>query len=83
MIVGRDLALQHTPGSEANKVLKKKTAKNVCQQCGVPEDSLDARQLPVSQAVWRMFMNSCMWAAVRLSKKVSGSVPMCSSQHGC
>ena len=61
--VGRDVARQHIPGSEANH--KENTIRNVCRKCGVPDFTLGIRLSLVNR---RMFMNSCIWASVHLSK---------------
>ena len=66
--IAKDLALHHNPSSEADKVFTIKTMQNACQTFGVPGDSLGIRDVPVNQAMWRVFMNSCMWATVHLSK---------------
>ena len=49
---------------EANLVLKAKVLQNTSRRFDVSS----LHMFPVDQAVWGAFMNSCMWAAVYLSK---------------
>ena len=62
----RDLALKHMDGSKANYVFKEKTLRNLRPKFDVPEHRLG--HCPVNEAMWRIFMNSCVWAAVHFSK---------------
>ena len=68
-----DLALQYAPRFQAKEEFKRKTFQNVCQNFGMPEGSLEARQFPVNKALRCILMHSCMWAVVRHSPKSENS----------
>ena len=57
---------KHMSATTANGVFKVTVFRYLRQKVDVPEHSLG--QFPVNEAMWRMFMNTLMWAAVRLDK---------------
>ena len=64
----RDISLYHEPSDDVNSLLNLKTARHARQKNWRTRESLALRQVPVHQASSGLFMSSCTWATVHLSK---------------